>query len=71
MTTDKQLSFGIIGLGTIGRNLLLNMAGHGFAVASYNKHEDKGALLMKESNGNDVHDFSDLKDFMKSNTFRN
>jgi len=64
MKTDKQLSFGIIGLGTMGRNLLLNMAEHGFAVAGYNRHEDKVALLMKESNGNDVHGFSDLKDFI-------
>jgi 6-phosphogluconate dehydrogenase len=66
MATDKQLSFGIIGLGTMGRNLLLNMADHGFAVAGYNRHEDKVALLMKESNGSDVHGFSDLKDFINS-----
>ncbi len=66
MPTDKQLSFGIIGLGTMGRNLLLNMADHGFAVAGYNRHEDKVALLMKVSNGNDVHGFSDLKDFINS-----
>ncbi|MEP7231991.1 MAG: NADP-dependent phosphogluconate dehydrogenase [Ginsengibacter sp.] len=66
MTTDKQLSFGIIGLGTMGRNLLLNMAEHGFAVAGYNRHEDKVALLMKEGKGLDVHGFSDLKDFINS-----
>jgi 6-phosphogluconate dehydrogenase len=67
MTTDEQLSFGIIGLGTMGRNLLLNMAEHGFAVAGYNRHEDKEALLIKESNGNDdVHGFSDLKEFISS-----
>jgi 6-phosphogluconate dehydrogenase len=66
MTTDKQLSFGIIGLGTMGRNLLLNMAEHGFAVVGYNRHKDKVALLMKESNGNDVHGFSDLKYFINS-----
>lgn len=66
MKTDKQLSFGIIGLGTMGRNLLLNMADHGFAVAGYNRHEDKVALLMKESNGNDVYGFSDIKEFVNS-----
>jgi 6-phosphogluconate dehydrogenase len=66
MTTGKQLSFGIIGLGTMGRNLLLNMAEHGFAVAGYNRHEDKVALLMKESNGNNVHGYSDLKEFIHS-----
>ena len=66
MTTDKQLSFGIIGLGTMGRNLLLNMADHGVAVAGYNRHEDKVALLMKESNSPDVYGFLDLKDFINS-----
>jgi 6-phosphogluconate dehydrogenase len=66
MTSDKQLSFGIIGLGTMGRNLLLNMAEHGFAVAGYNRHEDKVALLKKDGEGLDVHGFSDLKDFINS-----
>ena len=66
MTTDKQLSFGIIGLGTMGRNLLLNMAEHGFAVAGYNRPEDKVTLLMKEGEGIDVHGFSDLKEFINS-----
>ena len=50
----------------MGRNLRRNSAGQGFAVAGYNRHKDKVALLRKESNGNDVHGFSDLKDFINS-----
>ena len=36
---------GMIGLGVMGRNLALNMADHGFAVAGYNRHLDKVDLL--------------------------
>ena len=44
---DKYI-FGIIGLGTMGRNLLLNMADHGFKVAGHDKDENK-IELSKES----------------------
>ena len=33
----EKLRLGMIGLGTMGRNLLLNMADHGFAVAGFDK----------------------------------
>ncbi|MEO5569960.1 MAG: NADP-dependent phosphogluconate dehydrogenase [Bacteroidia bacterium] len=66
MQKENKNVFGIYGMGTMGRNLLLNMADHGFAVAGFNRHDDKVALLMKESNGKDVHGFSDLKDFINS-----
>lgn len=37
--------FGMIGLGTMGRNLLLNMADHGFAAIGYDKDPDKLTAL--------------------------
>jgi 6-phosphogluconate dehydrogenase len=37
--------FGMIGLGVMGRNLLLNMADHGFAVIGFDKDETKTAAL--------------------------
>jgi 6-phosphogluconate dehydrogenase len=37
--------FGMIGLGTMGRNLLLNMADHGFAVIGSDKDPDKLVAL--------------------------
>lgn len=37
--------FGMIGLGTMGRNLLLNMADHGFAVIGFDKDASKTAIL--------------------------
>ena len=38
-------SFGMIGLGTMGRNLLLNVADHGFSAIGFDKDPEKGRLL--------------------------
>lgn len=43
--SDALYDFGMIGLGTMGRNLLLNMADHGFAAIGFDKDTSKGALL--------------------------
>ncbi|WP_235727027.1 NADP-dependent phosphogluconate dehydrogenase [Hymenobacter siberiensis] len=63
-TPASKPSFGMIGLGTMGRNLLLNMADHGFPVAGYDKDADKIALLAKEGAGKPVHGFADLATFL-------
>lgn len=42
---NNSFKFGMIGLGVMGRNLLLNMADHGFAVVGFDKDEQKGATL--------------------------
>jgi 6-phosphogluconate dehydrogenase len=57
---------GMIGLGTMGRNLLLNMADHGFAVAGYDKDQTKIDLLESEGKGLNVKGFASLQDFIKS-----
>jgi len=49
--TTKTAEIGMIGLGVMGRNLLLNMADHGFAVAGYDRDADKVAALAAEGNG--------------------
>lgn len=66
MENQNKNVFGIYGLGTMGRNLLLNMADHGFSVAGFNRHNDKVTLLMEESKGNGVQGFMDLTDFVNS-----
>jgi 6-phosphogluconate dehydrogenase len=63
---DDNYIFGMIGLGTMGRNLLLNMADHGFKVAGYDKDASKGALLAQESGNTEVKGFSSLKEFVHS-----
>src|SRR6478752_733000 len=41
----QQFDFGMIGLGVMGRNLLLNMADHGFAVIGFDLDAQKGSTL--------------------------
>ncbi|MBX3240041.1 MAG: NADP-dependent phosphogluconate dehydrogenase [Chitinophagaceae bacterium] len=45
---DQLYDFGLIGLGVMGRNLLLNMADHGFAVLGYNRSPQKVTDLESE-----------------------
>jgi 6-phosphogluconate dehydrogenase len=42
---NPAFDFGMIGLGTMGRNLLLNMADHGYSVIGFDKDMSKGATL--------------------------
>ena len=58
----------MIGLGTMGRNLLLNMADNGFSVAGYDKDASKITLLEKEGEGKPVKGFTSLNDFLGSLT---
>ena len=60
-------TFGIIGMGTMGRNLLLNMADHNFNVAGYDKDEKKVELLTKEGAGKaNVKGFTQANEFIES-----
>ncbi|MBD1393669.1 NADP-dependent phosphogluconate dehydrogenase [Mucilaginibacter glaciei] len=66
-TTDKY-AFGMIGLGVMGRSLLLNMADHGYAVAGHDKDAGKVDSLNKEGGDLQVKGFLDVKEFIKSLT---
>lgn len=63
---DIKYNFGMIGLGTMGRNLLLNMADHGFSVAGYDKDTSKLELLSVEGEGKPVKGFPTLPEFVAS-----
>src|ERR1019366_504275 len=65
MSADKY-RLGMIGLGTMGRNLLLNMADHGFAVAGYDKDAAKLTLLEMEGEGKRVKGFASINEFVDS-----
>src|SRR4051812_20931147 len=67
-STTEKYAFGMIGLGVMGRSLLLNMADHGFAVAGHDKDEAKVASLNEEGKEYDVKGFGDAKEFIKSLT---
>jgi 6-phosphogluconate dehydrogenase len=57
--------FGMIGLGVMGRNLLLNMADHGFSVIGFDKDQTKGAALESSASpGTVVKGVSTLKEML-------
>ncbi|NGM64091.1 NADP-dependent phosphogluconate dehydrogenase [Sphingobacterium sp. SGR-19] len=47
----NKYNFGIVGLGVMGRNLLLNMADNGFAVAGLDLDPEKAESLQAEAQG--------------------
>ena len=55
---------GMVGLGVMGRNLLLNMADHGFAVAGFDIDAKKVSALRTEAASGDVRAAADLKEFV-------
>lgn len=55
---------GMVGLGIMGRNMLLNMADHGFPVAGYDKDAAKVEALRQESAGKNVRSAGDIQDFI-------
>ncbi len=52
--SDIKFDFGMIGLGVMGSNLLLNMADHGFAVIGYDNNPDKTRLFEDSAEKNTV-----------------
>lgn len=63
---EKKYVFGMIGLGTMGSNLLLNMIDHGFAVSGYDKDTDRVKELNKQSDSNGFRGYSDIEEFVQS-----
>ncbi|MFN2458748.1 MAG: NADP-dependent phosphogluconate dehydrogenase [Chitinophagaceae bacterium] len=45
MNTNQQFDFGMIGIGVMGSNLLLNLADHGFAVIGFDLKPERGKAL--------------------------
>lgn len=63
--TEPKAVFGMIGLGTMGRNLLLNMAEHGFDVAGFDINATQVATLEKDGAGMPVKGFTSLPDMIQ------
>lgn len=61
---ETNYELGMIGLGVMGRNLLLNMADHGYAVAGYDKDSAKVQNLRKEAEGRTIFAADNLKDLV-------
>ena len=61
---ETHYELGMIGLGVMGRNLLLNMGDHGFRVAGYDKDPAKVVALKQEAGERPVFAAETLKDFV-------
>jgi len=65
MEQENKNVFGMIGLGTMGSNLLQNIADHGYNCAGYDNNTEKVNALNALYNKN-IQGFSDLKEFTDS-----
>ena len=65
MSKETQKSeLGMVGLGVMGRNLVLNIADHGFSVAGYDKDLTKVKALGQEAEKRDVHGATAIEEFI-------
>jgi 6-phosphogluconate dehydrogenase len=62
--SEQRYEIGMVGLGVMGRNLVLNMADHGFSVAGYDKDAAKVEALRKESAGRNIGGAANILDFI-------
>jgi 6-phosphogluconate dehydrogenase len=63
---NNKYILGMIGLGTMGRNLLLNMADNGFAVTGYDKDAKMLQKLEEDGKAHNLKGFASLSDFIQS-----
>jgi len=61
---NQKYKLGMIGLGVMGRNLVLNMADHGFSVAGHDNDPKKVQMLNSEGKNHPIHAFESVKDFI-------
>jgi 6-phosphogluconate dehydrogenase len=67
---QRVCEIGMVGLGVMGRNLVLNMADHGFSVAGYDKDQAKVEALRRESRQRDARGAADIKEFIACSAAR-
>ena len=61
---EQHAEIGMVGLGVMGRNFLLNMADHGFSVAGYDKDAAKVEALRHEAGQGAVNGATNVQDFI-------
>ena len=62
--SNQYSEIGMVGLGVMGRNFLLNMADHGHAVAGYDKDAAKVTALRQVAVNRDIRGAADIKEFI-------
>src|SRR4051812_49101599 len=61
---DAQYDYGMIGLGTMGRNLVLNLCDHGYSVAGFDLDAAKVEALKNEGKDKKVFGAENLQQFI-------
>src|SRR5512140_2806386 len=62
----SDVALGMVGLGTMGRNLLLNFADAGVSVAGFDVEKEKVAVLREEADGRDLRPAATLADLVRA-----
>lgn len=62
--TQKKYDIGMVGLGTMGLNLVMNMSDHGFSVAGYNKDLDRVDALNQAGKGREIYGVRKIEDLV-------
>lgn len=60
----KRYEIGMIGLGVMGHNFVLNMADKGFSIVGYDKEQDKIEDLRKKTEKLDIYCASNIREFV-------
>src|SRR3954466_14114875 len=64
--TMSNAQFGMVGLGTMGRNFLLNVAEHGISSVGYDLDESKRKLLTEEGKDLPITAAESVESFVQS-----
>jgi 6-phosphogluconate dehydrogenase len=64
--SQKRYQIGMVGLGVMGQNLVLNMADHGYSVAGYDKDTSKAVALVKAAGEKTILGAKTLEQFIGS-----
>lgn len=62
----QKYEYGMIGLGTMGRNLVYNMSDHGYTVMGFDKNNSQVEILQKEAKNDLTNATSNLDEFLNS-----
>jgi 6-phosphogluconate dehydrogenase len=63
---EQKFDYGMIGLGTMGRNLVYNMRDHGYTVIGYDKNNSQVQTLKKEACNEKISATSNLDEFLQA-----
>jgi 6-phosphogluconate dehydrogenase len=63
---EQKFDYGMIGLGTMGRNLVYNMSDRGYTVIGFDKNDSQVQMLKKESCNEKISATSNLEEFLQA-----